>query len=1046
MHHESFASPFRRQGGSNRRQLRKRAQFTSQLLQLEERCLMAAPTPLREGGIPVPDVSLKNQVLLSSIFWNGGAPIAKKGGVSGLKSPEANNAMKTITITNFSNEFIYPFMRSENSGQAKGDEFYDPQDNHNQEFREYVGYSVTKGNTTNYFLGLPPHATIKIQVPLVLWDGNHLTLATVGKDLTATQEPLSNVFGYSASAQITLAQTAPVSGSVWVQGSNRFPAGFKPLVMFYHANSPLAVGNDAPAQLVEITYRDPFLKKLGVTDSSQTFPELSYDVSYVNTLHAPAALEASLVPITSGSPKDNNLQYYKPHQDWGWNGSNKSTTAFNPLVKAFVENKGRAGIGQYFGGKGWPQYYNPNKNVYVIPSGANVFDDSPLDTRPSPDLNGVHTSHYDSNRWLLSSSGGGAIHANANGTAQSGTGSTRQIALSSFPNQAARTAFAQNVASMQASKQTINVTISGNANYPGVLGTFAGYNPSSSVISYTVGQHGSGYNKSNTQLVISKPDLPNGVQAKGQINFGPNGSIDTIGILPNWGGSGYTKPPTVRIVSNIGKGATATAAITGGTVTMNLGSGQSLPTTGQSYVFQRLATDYATTDITNLWYSWAQYYVNYYAQKFPNYSQSAQGTLVYDKIGLDGPFLTNGIKFQKLPPNLAVGMTVSAPVGIPKGTTVLEIVKNTDNTYTVYLSQIPGKNAPTNQQYTFGLPAASALPSSPFTKPYTLSFDAKKLATNNPPVPDPTAFAGAVYEAMAVEATAPMPQPPNNYLANTMYVVDNVIKFNADIPTNAAAGNGWDVKVVAQARDIVKSILRGVVSYIADPNQDHWYPEPDKKVAGTMINGQQAKFNVFNLDPYVWFVHKVEGLSGYGFSVDDDVANPIAPGPDDPKGNPTGLPNDLQTGFAGLNAPGANPLGNQQEWFPTTRWGKIVTMATVGYEKDNPTYNGVPIITLVPTKAVPNPLRTLNQIALPGPGQFGATITAPDNPGIFKNGTTLVFFPDGPDQPKKENIQLSEKPNRITTKPIRVVIDGAPPQAGSLALFTRPRFRLRHQP
>src|SRR5262245_33856035 len=477
-------------------------------MQLEERCLMARFAPLREGGVPIPDVSLKNQVQLSSIFWNGGDPIVKKGGVSGLKSPQASNAMKTITITNFSNEFIYPFMRTENSGQAKGNQYYDPQDNHQQEFREYVGYSLTRGNTTNYFLGLPPRATIKIQVPLVLWDGNHLTLATVGKDLTATQEPLSNVFGYSASAQITLAQTAPVSGSVWVQGSAGFPVGFKPLVMFYHTNTPLAVGNDAPAQLVEITYRHSYLKQLGVSDSSQTFPQLSYDVSYVNPLHAPAALLASDVPITSGSPKDKNLKYYKPHQDWGWNGSNKSLAAFNPLVKAFVGNKGTASIGQYFGGKGWPQYYNPNNNVYVIPSGANVFDDSPLDTRPTPDLNGVHTSHYDSNRWLLSSSGGGAIHANANGTAQSGTGTTRQIALSSFPSQAARAAFASDVASMQASKQTINVTISGNANFSGVLGTFKGYNPSSSVISYTVDKHGSGYDKASTVLFISPPDLP----------------------------------------------------------------------------------------------------------------------------------------------------------------------------------------------------------------------------------------------------------------------------------------------------------------------------------------------------------------------------------------------------------------------------------------------------------------------------------------------------------------------------------------------------------
>jgi hypothetical protein len=32
-------------------------------------------------------------------------------------------------------------------------------------------------------------------------------------------------------------------------------------------------------------------------------------------------------------------------------------------------------------------------------------------------------------------------------------------------------------------------------------------------------------------------------------------------------------------------------------------------------------------------------------------------------------------------------------------------------------------------------------------------------------------------------------------------------------------------------------------------------------------------FNVFNLDPFVWFVLVQLGFSGYGFSVDDDTAD-----------------------------------------------------------------------------------------------------------------------------------------------------------------------------
>ncbi len=934
MLHGYFASRFCGLGGSNRRQLRKRAQFSSQLSQLEERCLMAS-------GTPIPQVSLNNQVVLSKIIWNGGPPIVpvKQGGVAGVTAPDQNNATKTITITNYSGKYIYPFLRSPNTGKADG-KWYDPQDYHNQEFREYVGYSVGTGNNKKYFLGLAPHATITIQVPLVLWDGDHLTLTTDGKDLTATTIPVSNVFGYSASAEISIAQPG-ASGSTWVQGTQNYPQGETPLVMFYYSSTPLAVGDDAPAQLVETTFRDPYLTKVGVTDTSQTFPLLSYDVSYVNTLHSPVALEASGVPITSGAIASNNLTYYRPNENWGWNGSNQGTATFDPLVKDFVTNKpkSKAFIGDYFGGNGWPQYYNPNSSIYVIPSGANLFDNSPLDARNPPEPNGVHPSHYDNNQWLLSSAGGGPIKAS--GTA-SGVSTPRPNQLTlTFNNEAQKLAFGNTITTMitaaKKNKQTISVTASNGNFKTTIVGTLDSYKPNSGL--------------SGTVNVTLNKNVPTGAPM----------SVD----------------------------------------------------------FSRVATDYATTAITNLWYSWAQYYSNYYAKTYPGYSQSATGSLnTSGMIGKSGPFVTNEVTFSSLPPNLAVGMTVTGD-GVPTGTTVLQIVKNANNTFTVSLSQIPtnGKaGVPLSQKYTFGLPAA--LPISPadanYTKPYTLAFDPTKFPANTF-VPNPTAFAGAVYEAMAVESTSPNVSP---YLPTTMNIVDNVIGFNVNFKTGAKSG--WDVNVVAQTRDIVKSILRGVVSYVATPNQNDWYPDPATKVSGTYFVtnnvNKQAPFNVFNLDPYVWFVHEVEGLSGYGFSVDDDVANPIATGPTDPKDNPKNAPNNLQVGFAGTMGPGAAPLGNQKEWFPTTKFGSFTTLAKIGTE------NGKPIITLISTNGS-NPLRALNMITLPGDGQLGASITAPNNPGLFAPGTSLIFFPNGVNNAKAPNVQLSQFPvKKAPTTPIEVVI------------------------
>jgi hypothetical protein len=79
--------------------------------------------------------------------------------------------------------------------------------------------------------------------------------------------------------------------------------------------------------------------------------------------------------------------------------------------------------------------------------------------------------------------------------------------------------------------------------------------------------------------------------------------------------------------------------------------------------------------------------------------------------------------------------------------------------------------------------------------------------------------------------------------------------------------------VTSMIRDMIKSVLRGVTDFTKFPDEiddkgKHtvWYPDPAEGKGG------QA-FNVFNLDPFVWFVHVILGFSGYGFSVDDDTAD-----------------------------------------------------------------------------------------------------------------------------------------------------------------------------
>ena len=220
MINKNLPARFLRIVGSKQRQPRQRASFKPQHLLL---CLLSV-------AVPIP--SNKN-VPLSTIIWNGEAKPLNPEGKQNIPSPASVGAAKTITITNNGTDTIYPFLRGANTGidpNSTPPGLYDPQDLMNHEFREYVGYS--KSNGTKY-LGLPKGASITIQVPLVLWDGDNLYIATDGTNLTARPAPGSKIFNYDASAYISVVGSDPVSGTTWVQGSSNFPAGESPLVMFY---------------------------------------------------------------------------------------------------------------------------------------------------------------------------------------------------------------------------------------------------------------------------------------------------------------------------------------------------------------------------------------------------------------------------------------------------------------------------------------------------------------------------------------------------------------------------------------------------------------------------------------------------------------------------------------------------------------------------------------------------------------------------------------------------------------------------------------------
>ncbi len=316
-----------------------------------------------------------------------------------------------------------------------------------------------------------------------------------------------------------------------------------------------------------------------------------------------------------------------------------------------------------------------------------------------------------------------------------------------------------------------------------------------------------------------------------------------------------------------------------GTVTIDRSTG--LPINSpRGFEFFRPVTDYASTRIRDIWYAWADYYV----KTFTSGTKQLKGSLVSTS--------SNAIKLSGANASqvVALGMGVQGnKSGIRPGTTVLAFDKKDPSI--VYLSQLPASTG--DDTFTFSPP--TPMPYASEANPLNLTF-APGQATA-----DARLFAASVYEAMAAEAAIPIPLPGDAppKLPKSMVLVSTTI--GADI---LHLPNSND-PLGGQVRDLIKSILRGVFDFTQVPDTK-WYPDPSLGTGG-------LSYNAYNLDPYVWFVHQKLGLSGYGFSVDDDTADVGANGTDTLTyvvSTKTGLP-------------------NPNEWFPSVPYGQITAMAQI---------------------------------------------------------------------------------------------------------------------
>jgi hypothetical protein len=289
-----------------------------------------------------------------------------------------------------------------------------------------------------------------------------------------------------------------------------------------------------------------------------------------------------------------------------------------------------------------------------------------------------------------------------------------------------------------------------------------------------------------------------------------------------------------------------------------------------TYEFIRPTVDYASNAMIKLWYSWAQYYLKHW--KDGTSGAPTGPTPITGSIKEN----TATMSFNEAHPELVEGMAVTGPgldnaateKGLHQGDAL--ILQITTDKKSVILSQVANQSS-TNGRFTVRPPQSLLwTPSKNGDAGYPLIGD-KFDFSDDPPREwqKPHEFSQQVYLIMASMNQIGL---PNN---------DSVSKFMQDVVganmgfifTNQAKLTDDGKMVTAMIRDMIKSVLRGVSDFTKFPddvddygNHLTWYPDPKEH------RGKQ-QFNIFNLDPFVWFVHVQLGFSGYGFSVDDDTAD-----------------------------------------------------------------------------------------------------------------------------------------------------------------------------
>jgi len=823
----------------------------------------------------VPNLTVAEEVEMHALCFDPnpadpGSPTNKNVLTYGV-DPDGNKVPpKTLRITNNTAGTVYPILRDPNSSILKSDPavgLYDPYDPPNKEYRGYIGYK----ENDKYYFGLKAGESILISIPLVFWNGARIGIGTDNKYLVVSKKgQLPNPLTYDPDSNRTIAPAEKSDGTI--------PNG---VVMWYRAETPQAPNDDTEDQLAEWTIRDhDYLSNSKIqAKTNNEIPDnqlvtlINYDVSNVDNLYLPLAMEALdvwVVPQITG--EKGNLTQWTPGSIpdiYGWTGAIKTTQELQKHISDFTAPNNNL-LGQYFSseGHGWPFYNIPNPNndpkrPIKIPSGANIFAQSPIrDTYSS----------YGDGKYMLSSGGTGPVKISIGagpfkiniGGAGEDASNRRILKLNSAdPN-------------IKNKAESLQKGMSVECHFP--EGQQNPIHPGTKI---------SEIDLENLNITLNQVLVASQVgcnfdffwsfeDANKTLMFSPEEQA-TADLVSNLrvGMSVVSRPnPGVKDPIQPGSTIERIQKSTGPLDPHKIQLNQALLASqdGCSFDFVRPVTDYASNAMIRLWYSWAEYYRAHWwidkTRPAPTKEQKISRCSMYSG--------TATLSFSEPHPELVKGMAVTGPglddakteVGPHQGNAlILEIAS--DN-MSVILSQVANQSS-SQTPFTFYPPQellyTPKSPTYPGYPLYELTF-----ANEQPPLPacrDPYKFAQKVYMIMA--SMNQIGQPNNG---NVCKFMQDIVGANMGYIFDQSAKDSDDGKMLqAMIRDMIKSVLRGVVDFTVYPddvdeqgNHTQWYPDPKEPHGG-------QPFNVFNLDPFVWFVHVILGFSGYGFSVDDDTAD-----------------------------------------------------------------------------------------------------------------------------------------------------------------------------